>query len=64
MAQQQLKKQATPKETVEEQPPTGFDTGEIDKLKSEMDALLDEIDGVLEDNAQEFVDSYIQKGGE
>ena len=37
-------------------------TGE--KLKSEIDDLLDEIDEVLEENAQEMVDAYIQKGGE
>lgn len=35
-----------------------------DKLKAEMDELLDEIDGVLETNAEDFVKSYIQKGGE
>jgi ubiquitin-like protein Pup len=29
-----------------------------------MDDLLDEIDEVLESNAEEFVKSYIQKGGE
>lgn len=29
-----------------------------------LDALLDEIDGVLETNAEEFVRSYVQKGGE
>ncbi len=28
------------------------------------DDLLDEIDGLLEDNAEEFVRSYVQKGGE
>lgn len=28
------------------------------------DELLDEIDGLLEENAQEFVANYIQKGGE
>ncbi len=31
---------------------------------NELDALLDEIDGVLESNAEEFVRSYVQKGGE
>ncbi len=30
----------------------------------ETDALLDEIDGVLETNAQDFVHSFVQKGGE
>ena len=33
-------------------------------LKNELDELLDEIDEVLETNAEEFVKSYIQKGGE
>jgi ubiquitin-like protein Pup len=31
---------------------------------SETDDLLDEIDGVLEENAQAFVENYVQKGGE
>ena len=31
---------------------------------TEVDELLDEIDEVLEANAEEFVRSYIQKGGE
>jgi prokaryotic ubiquitin-like protein Pup len=30
----------------------------------EVDDLLDEIDAVLEANAEEFVRSYVQKGGE
>lgn len=30
----------------------------------DIDDLLDEIDGVLEENAEEFVQSYVQKGGE
>lgn len=35
-----------------------------EKLKAELDELLDEIDEVLEDNAEEFVRSYVQKGGQ
>ncbi len=35
-----------------------------EEIKSELDDLLDEIDEVLETNAEEFVKSYIQKGGE
>jgi ubiquitin-like protein Pup len=46
---------------VEEVPATS-DKGE--KLKAELDDLLDEIDEVLEDNAEEFVRNYVQKGGE
>ena len=34
------------------------------KIKAELDDLLDEIDEVLETNAEDFVKSYIQKGGQ
>lgn len=34
------------------------------KLGNEMDALIDEIDDLLEENAAEFVDNYIQRGGQ
>ncbi len=34
------------------------------KLKEDMDALMDEIDDVLEENAEEFVRNYVQQGGE
>ncbi len=51
------------------------DTSEVDegvlarsedgtRLKAELDDLLDEIDEVLESNAEEFVKSYVQKGGQ
>ena len=29
-----------------------------------LDSLLDEIDGVLETNAQDFVHNFVQKGGQ
>ena len=35
-----------------------------DRLKADLDDLLDEIDEVLESNAEDFVKSYVQKGGE
>lgn len=35
-----------------------------EKLTDDVDAILDEIDEVLEENAEEFVRSYVQKGGE
>jgi ubiquitin-like protein Pup len=35
-----------------------------EKIKGDLDGLLDEIDEVLEANAEDFVKSYIQKGGE
>ena len=36
----------------------------VEKLTDDVDDLLDEIDGVLEANAEEFVKSYVQKGGQ
>ena len=33
-------------------------------LLDDVDGLLDEIDAVLEDNAEEFVRGYVQKGGQ
>ena len=33
-------------------------------LKEEMDNLVDEIDEVLEENAEEFVKNYVQRGGQ
>ena len=35
-----------------------------DALKDDLDALLDEVDDVLETNAEEFIKGYVQKGGE
>ncbi|MGE4608544.1 MAG: ubiquitin-like protein Pup, partial [Myxococcota bacterium] len=34
------------------------------ELKEDMDALMDDIDAVLEENAEEFVKNYVQRGGE
>ena len=43
-------------------------TGEVEETvtetTSDVDDLLDEIDEVLESNAEEFVRSYVQKGGQ
>jgi ubiquitin-like protein Pup len=36
----------------------------VGKLGDDVDSLLDEIDDVLEENAEDFVRSYVQKGGE
>ncbi|HEY9476388.1 MAG TPA: ubiquitin-like protein Pup [Mycobacteriales bacterium] len=35
-----------------------------EKLSEDVDAILDEIDDVLEENAEEFIRGYVQKGGE
>lgn len=35
-----------------------------EKIRKSLDAVLDEIDTVLEENAEEFVRSYVQRGGQ
>jgi ubiquitin-like protein Pup len=65
MAERELKKRPTTDReanTVEEEAPATTDRGE--RLKTETDDLLDEIEEVLENNAEEFVRNYVQKGGE
>jgi ubiquitin-like protein Pup len=37
---------------------------ERDPIKTDLDSILDQIDEVLEENAEEFVKSYVQKGGQ
>ena len=64
MAEREQKRKSAPtrdEEVVEEAPATS-EKGEA--LKGEIDDLLDEIDEVLESNAEEFVRSYVQKGGQ
>ena len=34
------------------------------KIKKNIDEVIDEIDGILEENAEESVKSYVQRGGE
>ena len=52
------------------QPSHGYPTGynlyitSAEEIKDDLDDLLDEIDGVLETNAEEFVKNYVQKGGQ
>lgn len=35
-----------------------------EKLDEDIDAMLDEIDDVLESNSEDFVRSFVQKGGQ
>lgn len=64
MPERQQKQKSAPSrnDEVVEEAPAGAPQGE--KLKAELDDLLDEIDEVLETNAEDFVKSYVQKGGE
>jgi ubiquitin-like protein Pup len=64
MPERELKKKAAPARRDEEVEETPASTAQGEKIKAELDDLLDEIDEVLETNAEDFVKSYIQKGGE
>jgi ubiquitin-like protein Pup len=64
MAEREQKRKPAPARETEEvtEAPAASEVG--DKLKADIDDLLDEIDEVLESNAEDFVRSYVQKGGE
>jgi ubiquitin-like protein Pup len=51
-------------ETEEAEAGTTEEVRERHEKLSDVDAILDEIDEVLEENAEEFVRSYVQKGGQ
>ena len=64
MAQEQKQpRKSTDEEAAEVAPET--DVAERkEALDDDVDAILDEIDDVLETNAEDFVKSFIQKGGQ
>lgn len=66
MAERTKKQRSTPSRDTTT--PTELETqgggGSGERLKAELDDLLDEIDEVLETNAEDFVKSYVQKGGQ
>jgi ubiquitin-like protein Pup len=64
MAEQQRKTKTTGERTADQQEPVAATNDRGEKIKAELDDLLDEIDDVLETNAEEFVKSYVQKGGQ
>jgi ubiquitin-like protein Pup len=64
MAEREQKRRQAPARTEEVVEDVPAPTKQGEKLKADIDDLLDEIDEVLEDNAEEFVRSYVQKGGQ
>jgi ubiquitin-like protein Pup len=61
--QKQPRKSGESEEQVDET--TESDVAERkEQLDEDIDAILDEIDDVLEVNAEDFVKSFIQKGGQ
>lgn len=64
MAERTQKQKPVPARTEETSTEAPVVTKQGEKLKAELDDLLDEIDEVLESNAEDFVKSYVQKGGQ
>ena len=61
----QTRPQRSNEEQVEETTEASSDIAERhEKLSEDVDAILDEIDEVLESNAEDFVRAFVQKGGE
>jgi len=60
--QSQRKTRRSEDTEVEELAPA--DSAHKAEIDSDVDSLLDEIDDVLEVNAEEFVRSFVQKGGQ
>ena len=63
MAEDQVQKRRPKREQSNDVEAASASTS-TEKLKEDIDDLLDEIDSVLEENAEEFVRSYVQKGGQ
>ena len=65
MAEQTQKQKPTEEKKAD---PKGADAKDLstkgEEIKTDMDDLLDEIDAVLEENAEEFVKAYVQRGGQ
>jgi prokaryotic ubiquitin-like protein Pup len=66
MAERERKQKPAPREREEavEEEVAPATSAQGEQLKEDIDDLLDEIDSVLETNAEEFVRNYVQKGGE
>ncbi len=63
MPERERKQKPAPKARTEEDVEVAAPTKQGEKLKEDLDDLLDEIDNVLEENAEDFVRNYVQKGG-
>ncbi|MGW0520452.1 MULTISPECIES: ubiquitin-like protein Pup [unclassified Crossiella] len=64
MAQEQVQKQGGGDGDEESAGAGGAGQERREKLGEDVDAILDEIDDVLEENAEDFVRAYVQKGGQ
>jgi len=60
----QQKKVVKPTEPQKEKRSGGNVTEKGEEIKKNLEDLMDKIDDVLEENAEEFVKSFVQRGGE
>jgi ubiquitin-like protein Pup len=61
--QKQVSKSSSEQEVEETASTTDLEERKA-KLDEDIDAILDEIDDVLEENAEEMVRGFVQKGGQ
>ena len=65
MSQERIQPKKSGDETEQVEETTETDLAERkEQLDEDIDAILGEIDDVLETNAEDFVKSFIQKGGQ
>lgn len=64
MSQEQIKRQGGGGDGDDETGAAPAGQERREKLGEDVDAILDEIDDVLEENAEDFVRAYVQKGGQ
>jgi ubiquitin-like protein Pup len=67
MARQEKKQDKKKESEKKEESSSAPNAGTVEKgkkIKEDLDKLMEKIDDVLEENAEEFVKNYVQKGGE
>jgi ubiquitin-like protein Pup len=61
--EQMPRREQEPQETTEVEE-YKVDREQTDEVLEATDALLDDIDDILEENAETFIDAFVQKGGQ
>lgn len=64
MAQELVKKQTRKEKREQDAEQVAAKRVDTDKLKASLDAIIDDIDEVLDSEAEALVKSFVQKGGE
>ncbi|WP_007024706.1 ubiquitin-like protein Pup [Saccharomonospora iraqiensis] len=64
MAQERIEKHGGGDSDEETESGAGAGQERREQMGEDVDTILDEIDDVLEENAEDFVRAYVQKGGQ